>query len=77
MSEQYTDVTVTCTNPKNVTDVGDTADMVQAEFSPTKNKFSFMRWYRCKVCGLTFREDEVVLVKGAPYCIKYKHYLEA
>lgn len=77
MSEQYTDVSVTCTNSKNITDVGDSVTMVQAEFSPTKGKFSFQRWYQCKVCGLTFRADEVVLIKGAPYCVKYKHYEEA
>jgi hypothetical protein len=77
MSEQYLDTSVTVTNEKCNFTHGDTVAMVEAQFSPTKKGFSWMRWYKCKICDLTYREDEVVFIGGAPYCTKYKHYLDA
>jgi hypothetical protein len=50
--------------------------MLQAEFT-TKGRHSFRKWYQCTVCTFSYPEDEIVFVNGAPYCTRYKHYIDA
>jgi hypothetical protein len=34
------------------------------------------RWYICHICGLSYREDKVKFIGGAPYCVPLKCYEE-
>jgi hypothetical protein len=65
MANQYT----------NTSELSSTT-MVQAEFT-AKGRHSWRKWYVCTICGFSFPEDQVVLIGGAPYCTKYKHYEDA
>lgn len=51
-------------------------NMVEVNFT-SKGRHSWRRWYQCSICGFSFPEDQVVLVGGAAYCTKYKHFLDA
>ena len=72
--KQYIERTINYTdkdgNPQSTT-------MLEAQYAPTRKGHSFMRWYVCTLCGMSAREDEVVMIRGKPYCIKNKCYLDA
>jgi len=76
MSEQYIERTVDYDAYRRVNPTGGSTTMIEAQFTP-RGKQSWRRWYNCNICGLTYPEDEVRLIGGAAYCVKFKHYLEA
>ncbi len=51
--------------------------MQEAQYAPTHQGYSFKRWYVCSICLMSFREDEIMLINGKPYCIKHGCYLDA
>jgi hypothetical protein len=76
VAEQYIERTVDYEAYRRVNPTAGSTTMIEAQFTP-RGRQSWRRWYNCRICGLTFPEDEVRIVNGAPYCIKFKHYLEA
>ena len=72
--KQYIERTITWVDANGVTQ---STTMQEAQYAPTRKGYSFKRWYVCTLCGMSAREDEVVMIHGKPYCIKNKCYLDA
>lgn len=57
-------------------DVDGVAYTVYEAASATSGPASGKRWYRCHLCAMDFREDQVMLIGGAAYCIPNRCYEE-
>ena len=75
--EQYVLETVTANgHDRNGPDVeDDTFDMYTVNYT-TRGPSRGTRWYNCRICGLSYPKDQVVLKGGSAYCTPLKHYLE-
>jgi hypothetical protein len=73
MPQQHEDVTVTWTDEDGVEQ---STTMVQANFT-SHGRFAFQKWQLCVKCGWGYPESQMRKIKGAWYCTKKKHYLDA
>lgn len=73
MAEQYVNRTVTYEEYGRVNPSSGSTTMIEAQFA-TKGKQSFKKWDICMVCGFAYPKDQLVYIKGAPYCIPQRDY---
>ena len=76
MAEQHITRTITYVAHGRANPTSGTTTMKEAQFA-TKGKQSFSKWDICRICGFSFPRAQIRYVNNAPYCIKYKHYLDA
>ena len=50
--------------------------MYEAQFA-TGGRAEGREWDICRICGFSFPKDQIHYVNNAPYCVRYKHYLDA
>lgn len=75
--EQYVQETVTNSgHDRNGPDAAGTEYTMYTVNYTTRGPARGVRWYNCKICGLSYPQDKVVLKGGAAYCTPLKHYLE-
>ena len=76
MAEQHITRTITYIADGRANPEAGSTTMLEAQFA-TRGKQSFTKWDICKICGFSFPVSQMRFVNNAPYCIKYKHYLDA
>jgi len=75
MSQHITRTVSPTLHGRSVIDDTD-VEMLEAQHGNVRG-VHFERSYKCQKCQREFRKSDVMLIDGIPYCLPYKHYVDA